>query len=55
MKYIVVANGAWHLYHWIYDLEEAKAEARAYAEAGDDAQVYKLVETHYYKAKPGRE
>lgn len=51
-KYVVVVNDTWHEYVWIHhDLEVAKARAREYQAEGSDAQVYALVETHYYKAK----
>ncbi len=54
-RYVVVVNGAWHPYHWVYDLESAKTEARKFQAAGDDAQVYALVETHYYKRRPSED
>ena len=51
--YVVSINGVWHGRHRVYgDEEAAKHEARESAAEGNDAQVYKLVETHYYKARP---
>jgi len=54
MKYVVVVNDVWHQYIYIQRTEEdARHHARLMAAQGNEARVYKLVETHYYAARPG--